>query len=141
MNRLQIIPLKPEHASIAHYLRQADIDEIHATTDLPVDMAVAYSIAGSDKGYTAILDNVPCAVFGIAQGIIWLVGTDEITKHPVTFYKLSRKIFPVLTNGYDFLYNHVDTHNILSLRWLLWLGFHVEQNINGLHFVWWRRKE
>ena len=80
---LDFVPLRPEHAAIAPYLRQQDIDEIHAACDWPVDAAIAYSIAHSEKGFTALLDGVPCAIFGVNNGIIWLVGTDEIARHPI----------------------------------------------------------
>ncbi len=141
MNNLQIIKLRPEHAAISPYLRQQDIDEIHAMTDLSPALAVAYSIAHSERGYTALIDDIPCAVFGVAQGVIWLVGTDEITKHPVTFVRVSKKIFSQLSHGYPVLHNYVHEANTLSLRWLQWLGFHVDPAVNHFHHVYFLNKE
>ena len=141
MNNLQIIKLRPEHAAISPYLRQQDIDEIHAMTDLSPALAVAYSIAHSERGYTALIDDIPCAVFGVAQGVIWLVGTDEITKHPVTFFRVSKKIFPQLSQGYPVLHNYVHETNTLSLRWLQWLGFHIDPPVNHFHHVYFFNKE
>ena len=141
MKNLQIVPLRPEHATIAAHLRQADIDEIHAASDLSPALAVAYSIAHSARGFTALLDNSPCAVFGVAQGVIWLVGTDEISHHPVTFFRLSKKFFPKLKKGYPVLENFVHVHNTLSLRWLQWLGFHIDAPENNFHHVYFINKE
>lgn len=138
--------LKPHHAAIAPYLRQADLDEIALTTDLTPGQAVAMSIALSSRGFAAYLSNKLCAVFGISwntkhAGTIWLVGTDGISRHPVTFYRESRRIFPKLTHGFDYLSNFVDARNELSLRWLHWLGFTIEGERYGLHLVHWHRKE
>lgn len=123
---LKLVALKPEHAAIVPYLRRADVEEIDAMTGLSPAVAVAYSIAETERGYCALLDGKPCAVFGVAHGgVIWLVGTDEIARHPVTFYRVSRRIFPVLSAGYSSLENYVDARNTLSLRWLQWLGFEI----------------
>ena len=141
MENLRIVPLSPEHAAITPHLRQQDLDEIYAATDLSPELAVAYSIAHSERGFTALIDDIPCAVFGVSQGIIWLVGTDEIAKHPITFFRVSRNIFSQLSHGYPVLYNFVHKTNTLSLRWLQWLGFHVDQPVNHFHYVYFLNKE
>ena len=141
---LQIVPIEPKHAAITPYLRQTDVQEHAAVSDLPIDAAVAFSIAHSERGFAAELDGRVAAVFGVNGGVVWLVGTDEIAKHPVMFYRLSKKIFERLSDGYERLFNYVDARNILSLRWLKWLGFKIEpaQWIhNGkFHFVHWERE-
>lgn len=138
--RLVFEPLKPEHAAIVPHLRQDDIKEIFAMTGLTPDWPVVWSIVQSERGFAAILDDNPVAVFGVHNGLIWLVGTDEISHHPVTFYRLSRKIFHNLKEGYSFLHNWVHEDNRLSLRWLKWLGFHVEPAVNHFHHVWVREE-
>ena len=144
MNDIKFVKLQPKHASITPYLRKADIDEIYAMTGLPPEVAVAFSIANTERGFAVELDNKVVAIFGVSQGIIWLVGTDEITKHPVIFYRLSKKIFTLLKKGYTYLENYVDTRNKLSLKWLKWLGFTVEppQKINNgiFHHVYWEEE-
>ena len=138
--KLRFVPLKPEHAAIIPYLRKEDIHEIFSMTGLTPDLPVVYSIVMSEKGYAALIDDKPVAVFGVHNGLIWLVGTDDIAEYPVTFYKLSRKIFHSLKSGYDFLENWVHVHNRLSLRWLQWLGFHIEPAVNDFHHVWFKEE-
>ena len=138
---VDFVPLRPEHAAISPHLRQQDIDEIHAACDWPVEAAVAFSIAHSEKGFTALLDGIPCAVFGVNNGIIWLVATDEITTHPVAFFRHSRRIFNNLKEGYSLLENYVHVSNTLSIRWLRWLGFSIEPPRNGFHHVFYTNKE
>ena len=144
--KLKMTRLKPEHAAITPYLRQSDIDEITAFTGISPDLAVAYSIAATERGFAVFLDGRLCAVFGVAHGgIIWLVGTDDITCHPITFYRVSRRIFNRLNSGYSHLENYVDTRNNQCLRWLKWLGFSIDtpkpHGAGGFHHVIWTRKE
>lgn len=143
--RITFEPLKPEHSRIAAHLRQADIDEINALNGLSPWVAVAYSIANSEKGAAVFIDGDLSAVFGISRGVIWLVGTDEINKHPVAFYRTSRRIFRKLSNGYPKLENYVDARNIPYLRWLQWLGFDISPPVDAggvsfYHVVWEARK-
>ena len=143
--RITFEPLKPEHSRIATHLRQADIDEINTLNGLPPGVAVAYSIANSEKGAAVFIDGDLSAVFGISRGVIWLVGTDEINKHPVAFYRTSRRIFRKLSNGYPKLENYVDARNIPYLRWLQWLGFDISPPVDAggvsfHHVVWEARK-
>ena len=135
---LQIVPLRPEHSAIAPHLRQADIEEIYASGWTSPTLAVAYSIARSEHGAAVLLDRKPCAVFGVDGNIIWLVATEEVANHPVTFYRLSRRIFHKLSKGCNCLENFVYYKNTLSLRWLQWLGFHIEQKQGLFHHVWWK---
>ena len=138
---VHFVPLKPEHSAIAPHLRLQDINEIQETCDCSVDAAVAYSIAHSEKGYAAFIDGNLCAVFGVNNGFIWLVGTEEINRHPVSFFSHSRKIFNILKKGYSFLENYVHVSNTLSIRWLNWLGFNVTPARNGFHHVYYINKE
>ena len=138
---IDFVPLRPEHAAIAPHLRLQDIHEIHASCDCPVHAAVAYSISHSEKGYAAYLNGKLCAVFGVHNGTIWLVGTEEIARHPIAFFRHSRKIFNKLKEGYSLLDNFVHVSNTLSLRWLRWLGFTIEQPHNNFHHVYFINKE
>ena len=135
--------LAPEHAKIALYLRQEDKNEIKALSRLSPEIGVAYSIASSQKGYAAYYDGTLTAIFGISNGLIWLVGTDAITKHPITFFRTSKQIFHELTKGHNYLHNYVDARNKLHLRWLKWIGFSIEKAVNlgaegrPFHHVFW----
>ena len=119
--------LRAEHAIIAPYLRQEDIDEMKALTGMNPEIGVAYSIAFSQRGGAAIYAGKIAAIFGLSDNLIWLVGTDEITKHFITFFRATREYFPKLIKGYEYVYNYVDARNKLHLRWLEWLGFTIEE--------------
>ena len=55
------------------------------------------------------------------------MGTDEVAKHPVMFYRMSRRIVDAMRARYSQLENWVDARNGLSIRWLKWAGFYVEE--------------
>ena len=126
-DKLTFVRLVSGHAKIAPYLRQADVDELKALSGVSPEIGVAYSIASSQKGYAAYYDGTLTAIFGISNGLIWLVGTDAITKHPITFFRTSKQIFHELTKGHNYLHNYVDARNKLHLRWLKWIGFTIEE--------------
>ena len=153
--KIEIVPLTAKHADIIPRLRQADIDEIWAMEGMDPKLAVAYSIACADPGWAAELDGRTEAVFGIGPvgetldggriGRPWLVGSDEIAKHPITFYRMSRGIIGEMKTRYAMLENWVDARNKLSIRWLEWGGFHIEPAENTgyenipFHRFWWAR--
>ena len=145
---IRIVPLEPKHASIVPHLRRADVEEIRAMTGLEPQIAVAYSIAHAAPGWAVEKDGRPEAVFGVGPvteelGRPWLVGTDEVAKHPVLFYRISRRIVDAMKARYEKLENWVDARNTLSIRWLKWAGFYIEEpekmGAEGrlFHRFWW----
>ena len=130
-NDIQLVELEAKHAAITPYLRRADVEEIQAFSGISPAVAVAFSIAQSRPGFCFLYRKKPAVIFGAApiennKGCIWLLGTDEIFNHPVTFYRESKKILPLLMQNYSYLENYVDARNLLSLRWLKWLGFTID---------------
>ena len=130
-NDIQLVELEAKHAAITPYLRSADVQEIQAFSGISPAVAVAFSIAQSRPGFCILYKKKPAVIFGAApienrKGCIWLLGTDEIYNYPITFYRESKKILPLLMQDYNYLENYVDARNVLSLRWLKWLGFTVK---------------
>ena len=154
---IEIVKAEPKHAAIVPYLRRADAEEIWAFTGLSPAFAVAWSIAHSKNAWTALLDGKPAVVFGVGEsapgtgsatlGIPWLVATDDVERYPVKFYRESKSLMAKIKEGYDCLTNWVDARNVLSIRWLRWLGFAIEEpepwGAYGLMFCrfWWKRRE
>ncbi|GHV46803.1 hypothetical protein FACS1894204_09140 [Synergistales bacterium] len=130
-------PLAMKHADIALRLRKSDIREIENTARVlcePItpQHAVIYSINNTPNGYgyAAFNHGDLVAVFGVSLryakwGNIWLLGTDEINKHPLVFYRESKRMLIKLSEEFDCLSNFVGFKNFLTLKWLLWLGFEI----------------
>jgi hypothetical protein len=130
---IEIVRLRPEHARITPYLRSADTREIVEGSGISPALAVAFSIAHSSPGYAALLDGEPVVVFSASpagepgMGVVWLLATQEIERHPIRFYRESKRMFRNVAEKYETLINWVDQRNTLSLRWLKWLGFEIEE--------------
>jgi hypothetical protein len=147
---IEMTRAEPVHAAIVPYLRRADVEEIWAATGLSPAFAVAYSIAHSRDAWAILLNGKPAGVFGAGAagkdiGVPWLVATEEIERHPVRFYRVSRAVIEKMRQRYAYLTNWVDARNTLSIRWLEWAGFTVEPprpyGAAGLGFCrfWWRK--
>lgn len=62
-------------------------------------------------------------------GIAWLLGTDKLESVWYAFARESRRVAEELTREYGVLENFVDASNTKSIRWLEWLGFHIEEPV------------
>lgn len=77
--------------------------------------------------------HAPVAAFGcIAHvldekiGIPWMIATPEFRLHPREAMALSRQQVDLMQGAFDWLYNLVHCEHLVAIRWLMWLGFHVE---------------
>lgn len=117
---------------IADNMREGDQDECMALGYQPFD-ALSRSFEDSIVTYTLHTpDGVPASLAGVAPsplgpkfGAIWMLGTDDISKHKI--YAL-RRCKPFIANLYDELgmecfHNYTFAANTLHHNWLKWLGF------------------
>ncbi|MFZ5692456.1 MAG: hypothetical protein ACOY5F_14500 [Pseudomonadota bacterium] len=111
-------------------MRQADRDEIAAGSGKSPREALAFSLRKSAQAWTAIIDGRPEVMFGVADlnilagvGAPWLLGTDAIDLHFRQFLRRSVSWRDQLLGRYPVLRNFVDDRNVVSIRWLRWLGF------------------
>lgn len=115
---------------IAFNMRDSDVDEVAASSNLaPLD-ALRSSISLSTHGYCVVSDTCgPVAMFGAApagldgSGAVWMLGTDGIRTEAYAIARATRKYFDILNDAYFLLWNFIDARNALSMRWLEWGGF------------------
>lgn len=91
--------------------------------------ALAMSIRKSSHCWTVMIDGKPAAIWGVADlnvlgGVVavWLLGTDAIERHPGAFARRSVAFKDQLFTRYKIMRNVVDARNLVSIRWLKWLG-------------------
>lgn len=131
MTTLSIIPAIYEHiAPIAMHLRQADKDEVTASSGKSAFEALEFSLGRSAISRTVLIDGVPAGMFGCGDlnilasvGSPWLLGTDDLERAPLQFLRTSIGWRDQLLQRYAVLRNLVDDRNTASIRWLHWLGF------------------
>ena len=131
-----------EHSSIrdaravGRNLREADLDELSAVTrEPPVDVLIN-GIRQSTPCYTVkTRDGKPCGIFGTRDsgypesGVVWMLGTDDITTNSRTFLRYSRGWINELHKKYRLLYNVIDARNKIHIEWLSWMGFEFIKTI------------
>jgi hypothetical protein len=124
-------------------LREEDMLEILGLMHHPRD-AVYMSYVTSSKCYSVKdeMNNLYCS-FGVAPiegtniGSAWLLGTRRLPQIKKFFLKNSKEKVEELLNGFDYLTNFVMKSNMLSYRWLKWLGaeFNDCQYENYMSFI------
>lgn len=134
---IKIVPARPEHIrSIARRMRQADRDEVFASSRVTPGQALCRSLRKSAKAWTAMIDGRPEIMFGVGDlnilaGVAapWLLGTDAVEEHYVAFLRGSVEWRNQLLRRYSTLRNFVDARNRASIRWLRWLGFKLSDPV------------
>lgn len=127
----RIIPAERIHIpAIVARVRQADIDELWASSFSTVAEVLERGLVYSTAAWTVLYDDDPVAMAGVAPrsilgsvGIPWLVATDAVEQAPVPFLRASRGYVPRMLGLYHHLVNYVDNRNATAIRYLRWLGF------------------
>lgn len=74
----------------------------------------------------------------VLAGVVapWLLGTDAATESPRQFMRMSRDFKAQLLVRYPVMRNFVDDRNVVSIRWLRWLGasFSDPIDVRGYQF-------
>ena len=129
--------VKPTPELVAHVadnMRQADCEEVWASSHQTPHQALEKSLAVSDFSSVAVVDGVPIAVFGLtvynvltSTGIPWLLGTNDIDKHFRMFIRNAFKLVMEMNRICDNLVNHVHAKNVRSVRLLKAVGFAIDE--------------
>ena len=130
---IAVVAATAEHiAPVAARMRQADRDEVWASSLSRPEAALRMSLAASPLAWTGLVDGVPVCMFGAAastmlasQGCPWLLGTDEVERHAIAFLRRNRAQVGLMLKVFGTLANRVDSRNTQSVRWLEWLGFTI----------------
>jgi len=131
--RIEVVPAIAGHiAPIAAHMRQADRDEVWASSLNEPETALSASLAASPLAWTGLVDGIPVCMFGAAaaamlasRGCPWLLGTAAVEDHAVAFLRRNRAQVRLMLEVFGTLANHVDSRNTVSRRWLEWLGFTI----------------
>ena len=123
--------LMEDASTIAPHLRDADKNEITASSGPNHVTAILYSILSSDAWTVCLPDGTPICIYGVGDdtvggGIPWMVGTDEMVKHRKALIRDAREwIDGQLQYHFPLLHNYVDGRNTTHIKWLHHMGFIV----------------
>lgn len=110
-------------------LRRSDVEEVYASNHHDPYSALCLSYSRSLVCLTVVYSGVPVAMFGINadnlignKAVIWLLGTDELTKHRIRFARHSKRFVDMFLEMYPMLFNYVHDDNKESIVWLRRIG-------------------
>jgi hypothetical protein len=131
--RLKIVPVTDkEKALMVQQMHQGDRDSTQAIFGTSIEEAMDKTLARAAESYAAYCGDDLLCIFGVTKNSLlcewvcfWMVGTDNINKHPVAFARCSREVTARVIDKYKWTKNYVDARNTTSIRWLKWLGFTI----------------
>lgn len=138
---LLVLPASEEDVQyLTPRLRREDVEEMTAMGQIPAEgLPQSFSISESCYSVFAPHEPHPFAIFGVTPseadtelGVVWFLGTPEITKHRKAILTQAKYGWLPLwrhrfTKG---LHNFVDDRNQAMLKWCRAVGFTVVQTIH-----------
>lgn len=130
VNKLRVIAAEDHHlVHVSENLRTADLEDFAGAG--MVDPLGGFREAAAVGRCWAVLlpDGVACAVGGVIpsgdplEGICWMMGTDELTRHSREFLRRVPDYLDALHELYPLIGNLTRQSNTLHRRWLQWAGF------------------
>lgn len=128
--------LREREAGIS--LRSAtELDCVALSTTLRADHsaleALRRKVAGSSYAVTVLnTDGQVVCMFGVAavgflssDGCPWMYKSSHLAVHSRLFVRLSKRYLTAMLELYPWLSGRIDARDVMSIRWLEWLGFHV----------------
>ena len=147
----EIVPALPEHIdAVAADMRAEDRREIWASHRHTPAEALQRSLGRSELAWTCFVHGVPAFMWGVSRqgslisrvGAPWLLGSERIYAVRREFLKQSRAYVDLMQERFPRLENYVHAENALSIRWLKWCGFvldDIPELINDEDFfLFWR---
>jgi hypothetical protein len=122
-------------------MREADKNEVMASSGCNPFDALSRSMLSSDKCWTGVIGGRPSFMFGVTPisllagaGAPWMLGTDDVLSVRREFLKRTKGYVAQMWLMFPVLKNFVDARNTESIRWLKWIGFEVMESIPyGIH--------
>lgn len=123
-------------APVATNMRQVEVVECRSRGETPMQ-ALTRGAASSVVCMTATVHDEPVAIYGLVmpEGVLsgrgspWLLGTDEVTRHPFAMVRMARPVVQGFRLMAPRMENHVHRDNTPSIRWLRRLGFTVSPDV------------
>ena len=121
-------------AILVKNMREHDKQEVNAATNMGIRNAVKTSVNLSSYSKTGLVNDELVCMWGVcpisllsSSGSPWMLGTDLIEKKQRVFLRRSKPWLDDIRKDYRYLENFVDARNVLSVKWLKWLGFEMDE--------------
>ena len=121
-------------AVLVRNMREHDKMEVNAATHMGLRNAVQTSVIMSTYSKTGLVNDELVCMWGVCpisllsgSGSPWMLGTDLITEKQRIFLRRSKPWLDDIRKDYRYLENFVDARNVMSIKWLKWLGFEMDE--------------
>lgn len=118
---------------IADNMRKEDAAEVWASGRYTPLEALELSMSRSHMSVIVYDDDTPLTALGLVLrgfltgiGVPWLLSAEQALKHKREFLKLSPPIIEEMLDICPKLVNHVHIDNKMTIRWLRWMGFTID---------------
>ena len=119
---------------MAPNLRPADRAEVIAAYgSADIEAALAACVRQSLVARVWVVDGEPACLFGLTGAVMgevgspWFLSTALIEKHGRYFARHCRRYLRDMLTMFPTLVNYVDERYACSIRWLQWMGFHLDE--------------
>jgi hypothetical protein len=135
--KVEVVAAHREHVGrIAAHVREQDREELQELYGQTPQEVLEYSFRVSRGAWTGLVDGVPVCMFGVVElsrevGRPWMIGTQELDRHAVTFLRRCRGHVEAMKRRYGRLENYVDARSAMAVRWLRWLGFEMKEKVRA----------
>lgn len=131
--------------NVASHMRESDREEVMSACGATPLAAVLIAVLNSTAKWTIRLDGKAIGLFGVGAtsalsdtGSPWLLSTPELNSISLTFLRQSKGCVAEMLARHSFLENWVDSRNTISIKWLKWCGFKIDEpkpyGLEGLPF-------
>lgn len=119
-------------------IRESDKQEVWAASHRDIDDTLDLSFKASELCFVGLFDDIPMIAFGVVRpfllsrkGIIWMLGTDCLEKKlsKISLALRCRQYIEKMFQSFDELTNYVDIRNKISINWLEWMLFTLEEPV------------
>lgn len=121
---------------VAADMRQADIDEVWASHHHTPIQALMQGWEVSDISLIAVCDDEPVLMLGLVKrdlltgtGVVWLLGANKGMKYKRELLRQGKLIIDEMLTICPRLCNMVHSKNTVSIRWLKYSGFTIDDPI------------
>lgn len=117
---------------IAPILRQADVDELEASSGLPPLTSLLHGIGTGRSWVIRETGKDPVALFGVTPfsktvGIPWMCGTDELSRNKRFFIQHAPAHIAEMLRCYPGgLINYIDARNTAHIRYIKHFKFQID---------------
>ena len=111
-------------------MRAEEVAEVFAATGLEPEAALLTYMKLSVFSRAVFFDGELCTIFGVMEtpegvGIPWLLSSDAVERHPLSFWRASKAILLELRKLYPVLLEYADARYTRCISWARRLGFTV----------------